>query len=77
MVRKSSSGQRAARNLEQREKYVTLSIPKELFDKTHGLIEGTGFRSVTEYVVFLLRESLTMKRGEGLKERLKALGYIN
>jgi hypothetical protein len=63
--------------LERRGKYATLSIPKELFDKTQALIDGTGFRSVTEYVVFLLRESLTMKRGEGLKERLKALGYVS
>ena len=45
--------------------------------KTQKQIDGTGFRSVTEYVVFLLRESLMLKAGESVKERLRALGYID
>jgi hypothetical protein len=57
--------------------YVTLSVPKELYGKAERAIEGTGFRSVTEYVVFLLRESLLMKAGESVRERLRALGYID
>ena len=57
--------------------YVTLSVPKELYGKAERAIDGTGFRSVTEYVIFLLRESLLMKAGESVRERLRALGYID
>jgi hypothetical protein len=57
--------------------YVTLSIPKELYEKTQGVIKGTGFRSVTEYAIFVLRESLLLKPGESVKERLRALGYVD
>ncbi len=57
--------------------YITLSIPKELYDRAQKQIDGTGFRSVTEYVVFLLRESLMLKAGQSVKERLRALGYID
>jgi hypothetical protein len=57
--------------------YVTLSVPKELYGNAERAIEGTGFRSVTEYVIFLLRESLLMKAGESVRERLRALGYID
>jgi len=66
-----SKGTKAGRD------YITLSIPKELYDRAHKQIDGTGFRSVTEYVVFLLRESLMLKAGEQVKERLRALGYID
>ena len=56
---------------------MTLSVPKQLYDKAENAIQGTGFRSVTEYAVFLLRESLMLRAGESVKERLKALGYID
>jgi len=58
-----------------RSDYVTLSIPKELYEKAQDAIRGTGFRSVTEYSIFVLRESLLLKAGESVKNRLKALGY--
>ena len=41
------------------------------------MIKGTGFRSVTEYAIFVLRESLLLKAGESVRDRLKALGYID
>jgi len=63
--------------LRSREEYVTLSIPKPLFDRAKRAIQGTGFRSVTEYAVFLLRESVSLKPGDSVRERLKALGYID
>jgi len=66
-----SKGTRSSRD------YITLSIPKELYDRAQKQIDGTGFRSVTEYVVFLMRESLMLKAGEAVKERLRALGYID
>jgi hypothetical protein len=60
-----------------RRDYVTLSIPRELYEKAESAIKGTGFRSVTEYVIFVMRESLLLKAGESVRDRLKALGYID
>ena len=57
--------------------YVTISIPRELYVKVQSAIRGTGFRSVTEYAVFLIRESLALRAGESVRDRLKALGYID
>ena len=73
-MRKGSAKNKAPRS---REAYVTLSIPKPLYEKTQRAIDGTGFRSVTEYAIFLLRESLVMKPGDSVKERLRALGYVD
>ncbi len=67
---------------------VTLKIPAELYRNLSGLIEGTGFRSVTEFAVYVLRdvaaggkiakESPSYSREEirTIHERLRALGYI-
>jgi hypothetical protein len=60
----------------QKRDYVTLSIPRELYENAENAIKGTGFRSVTEYMMFLLREALMMKPGKNLRERLSALGYV-
>jgi hypothetical protein len=68
---------------------VTLKIPPELFASLERLIENTGFRSVTEFAVHVLRDiaaggQLKDQRPAGLSEheiervrqRLRALGYI-
>lgn len=73
-MRKSQPRDKVTRS---REEYVTLSIPKPLYEKAQRAIEGTGFRSVTEYAIFLLRESLSLKPGDTVRERLRALGYID
>jgi len=39
--------------------YSSVSIPKPLYDKIKALIKDTGFRSVSEYTNFLLRESVS------------------
>jgi len=39
--------------------YSSVSVPKPLYDKVKKLVEGTGFRSVSEYTNFLLRESVS------------------
>jgi len=67
---------------------VTLKIPKPLYDNLSSLIEGTGFTSVSEFVIFVMR-SLVSLNEEGYKdsnlngdevriieERLKRLGYL-
>ena len=72
---------------ERERKYTTVSIPKPLAEKIKRRIEGTGFRSVSEYVVYVLREVLasleeeervefTEEEEEEIKKRLRALGYM-
>ena len=69
-------------------KTVTLKIPAELYNNLADLIEGTGFRSVTEFAVHVLRDLAAagkLDRGtsgyapkeiELIRERLRALGYL-
>ena len=69
-------------------KKVTLKIPAELYKALSELIEDTGFSSVTEFAVYVLRDvAAGGKLDEGLsgysareilavRERLRALGYI-
>ena len=35
---------------------VTLKIPRPLYERLQQLIEGTGFRSVTEFATYVLRD---------------------
>lgn len=67
---------------------VTLKIPAELYQNLTKLIEGTGFRSVTEFAIYVLRDvaaggkldqkaaGLTERETEIVRQRLRALGYI-
>lgn len=67
---------------------VTLKIPGELYDKLAELIDGTGFRSVTEFATYVLRDvaaggkldrkppGLSDREVEAVRARLRALGYI-
>ncbi len=67
---------------------VTLKIPGELYDNIAQLIAGTGFRSVTEFATYVLRDvaaggkldrkppGLTEQEVDAIRQRLRALGYI-
>ena len=35
---------------------VTLKIPRPLYERLRQVIEGTGFHSVTEFCVYVLRD---------------------
>ncbi len=48
--------------------YRTISLPDELYQQIEALIRSTGFRSPTEYILYLLRETLGEIEKE--KERL-------
>jgi hypothetical protein len=73
---------------QKRRRMVTLKIPGELYDKLSELIENTGFRSVTEFATWILRDvasggkldrslpELSQKEIEAVRQRLRALGYI-
>ncbi len=69
-------------------KYTTVSIPRTLYTRIQKLIEGKGFKSVSDYVTYVLREVVAMHESEvqeepftkedleEIKKRLRALGYI-
>lgn len=69
-------------------KFTTVSIPTPLFKKVEERIKGTGFTSVSSYVTYVLREIVAEEEKENeepfskedeerVKERLRALGYID
>lgn len=66
---------------------VTIKIPRELYETLQQMIEESGFSSVTEFIVFVMRtlastgkiaeeDKLTEKEVQIIKERLKRLGYL-
>lgn len=70
-------------------KTVTLKIPAELYRNLSGLIQNTGFRSVTEFAIHVLRDvaagrktdsthsDLPQREIRAVRERLQALGYLD
>ena len=45
---------------------VTLKIPRPLYDQLKQVIAGSGFHSVTEFAVYVLRDLVSHhRRGEG------------
>ena len=68
-------------------KFTTVSIPIPLANKIAERIKGTGFTSVSSYVSYVLREVIASMEEdeqeafskddeEKVKERLRALGYL-
>ena len=70
-------------------KYTTISIPTPLAEKIKKRIKGTGFTSLSSYVTYVLREvisgmdeeeraeAFTKEDEEKVKDRLRALGYLD
>lgn len=69
------------------ENKVTIKIPRELYQKLSRMTEGTGFSSVTEFIVFVMRtlasggeikgeDRLTAEEVRAIRERLRRLGYL-
>jgi metal-responsive CopG/Arc/MetJ family transcriptional regulator len=56
-------------------KYVNISIPKPLYDRLTKALEGSGYRSATEYIIFLIRKYLPELESQDINRRLEALGY--
>jgi metal-responsive CopG/Arc/MetJ family transcriptional regulator len=66
---------------------ISVSIPASLYKKIEEIIKGTEVASVSNYVAKVLRERLAQEEKKGevfsqedeekVKERLKALGYID
>lgn len=65
---------------------VTIKIPRPLYERLKNIIGDSGFTSVNEFVVYVLRDlvslgfednkDLTKEETESIKQRLKNLGYF-
>ncbi|RJS77650.1 hypothetical protein CW711_06240 [Candidatus Bathyarchaeota archaeon] len=55
--------------------YVNIPIPKPLYERLVKTLEGSGYRSATEYIIFLIRKVLPDLESKDM-ERRRALGYI-
>ncbi|KPK58575.1 MAG: hypothetical protein AMK73_09185 [Planctomycetes bacterium SM23_32] len=68
---------------------VTLKIPRPLYNRLRQLVADSGFNSVTEFAVFVLRDvvspperppqledGLTSAEVDAVRRRLRKLGYL-
>jgi len=66
---------------------VTIKIPRELYENLGQMIDGTGFSSVNEFIVFVMRslamggnfgsrDELTAPEIRAVRGRLTRLGYL-
>ncbi|HOE11017.1 MAG TPA: CopG family transcriptional regulator [bacterium] len=67
---------------------VTIKIPRPLYEKIRKVIEGAGFDSPTDFIVYVLRDLVgtceigqsetpfSEKEIDAIRRRLKSLGYL-
>ncbi len=66
---------------------VTIKIPRPLYDKLNSVIKDSGYNSVTDFVVYVLRDLVASRdlseitpgsadEINNVKKRLKNLGYL-
>ena len=66
---------------------VTIKIPRELYRLLKQMIKDTGFSSVNEFIVFVMRtvasgseikkeDNLTSEEVKAIRNRLRRLGYL-
>ncbi len=66
---------------------VTIKIPRRLYNHLRKIIEDSGFNSVTDFIVYVMRDIASTGRMEGgdeltreeiekVRRRLKNLGYL-
>ena len=66
---------------------VSIKIPRPLYNSLKGLINDSGFNSVNDFIVYILRDivantptdgenHLRQQEIETIKERLRNLGYL-
>lgn len=73
---------------EKRDSKVTIKIPRPLYNTLKTLIEDSGFNSVNDFIVYILRDivsnsaidtvdQLSKEEIEIIKGRLRNLGYLS
>jgi len=72
--------------MEPQESKVTIKIPRPLYNRIKRIVEGSGFNSVTDFIVYILRdlvssnsfdeEQLSKDELTAIRKRLKTLGYF-
>jgi Arc/MetJ-type ribon-helix-helix transcriptional regulator len=87
------SGKRTARDGPEdavRESKVTVKIPRPLYRKIQQVVDGSGFNSPTDFIVYVLRDLMgeaeerapeavpefSQDELEEVKRKLKNLGYL-
>ncbi len=71
--------------MDRTENQGKITIPAPLYRKLEDRIKGSEFASVSDYVIFVLKELLAEEEGGAMsgedeakiKERLRALGYMD
>jgi len=72
---------------DKKDNKVTIKIPRPLYNNLKFLIEDSGFNSVNDFIVYILRDvasntkidsgdQLSKEGIETIKERLRNLGYL-
>jgi len=74
-----------------RESKVTVKIPRPLYRKVQQVVDGSGFNSPTDFIVYVLRDLMGEAEGhaengqpaefsqdelDDVKRKLKNLGYL-
>ena len=69
-----------------RESKVTVKIPRPLYRRVQQVVDGSGFNSPTDFIVYVLRDLLgtaeeqpreyTQDELDDVKRKLKNLGYL-
>ncbi len=70
-----------------RETKVTVKIPRPLYRKIQQVVDGSGFNSPTDFIVYVLRDLMgeaeeqvdpefTQDELDDIKRKLKNLGYL-
>ena len=70
-----------------RESKVTVKIPRPLYRKVQQVVDGSGFNSPTDFIVYVLRDLMGEADGtdakdfsqeelDDVKRKLKNLGYL-
>jgi len=72
----------------KQKKLVNIQIPESLDKNIKKRIEGTGFKTTSEYIIYVLNEivsdmdedkddTFSEEDEEKVKERLRSLGYLD
>jgi len=71
-----------------KDKRVTIKIPRHLYERLKEIVRGTGFSSVNEFIVYVMRDiaaggrldqdiGLSKQEIDHVRKRLRALGYLS